>query len=127
MSDALLSTRGLGLDAAGRALVIALDWQVEPGQRWCVIGRNAAGKSTLLRALAGVGETGVTQRGDVCWQGRAQRAWSALDAAALRGFMPQQAVDRFPIGVARLLELSVVGPRFVDGAAALCAAIDQAR
>jgi iron complex transport system ATP-binding protein len=88
-----------------------LDWRIEPGQRWCVIGRNAAGKSTLLRALAGVGEVGVAQRGEVRWQGRAQGDWSALDAAALRAFMPQQAVDRFPITVARLLELSVVRPR----------------
>ena len=106
----LLATRALKLAAAGRELVRGLDWQIEPGQRWCVIGRNAAGKSTLLRALAGVGEVGVTQRGELQWQGRSQRDWSAIDAAALRAFMPQQAVDRFPISVARLLELSVVRP-----------------
>jgi len=109
--SALLETRALTLAAAGRELVHNLDWRVEPGQRWCVIGRNAAGKSTLLRALAGVGEPGVAQRGDVQWQGRAQRDWSALDAAALRAFMPQQVVDRFPITVSRLLELSVVRAR----------------
>lgn len=107
----LLQTCALTLAAAGRELVRHLDWQVEPGQRWCVIGRNAAGKSSLLRALAGVGEPGVAQRGDVMWHGRPQRDWSAIDAAALRAFMPQQAVDRFPITVARLLELSVVRPR----------------
>jgi iron complex transport system ATP-binding protein len=107
----LLLTRALTLAAAGRELVRALDWRIEPGQRWCVIGRNAAGKSTLLRALAGVGDGSVAQRGDVLWQGRAQREWSALDAASLRAFMPQQAIDRFPITVARLLELSIVQPR----------------
>jgi iron complex transport system ATP-binding protein len=111
MSGPLLATKGLTLAAAGRELVRALDWQVQPGQRWCVIGRNAAGKSTLLRALAGIGEPGVAQRGSVQWQGGMQRDWSALDAASLRAFMPQQAVDRFPITVARLLELSVVRPR----------------
>jgi iron complex transport system ATP-binding protein len=107
----LLEARALTLAAAGRDLVRNLDWRIEPGQRWCVIGRNAAGKSTLLRALAGVGEPGVAQRGDVVWQGRPQRDWPALDAAALRAFMPQQAIDRFPTSVARLLELSVVRPR----------------
>lgn len=111
MSSALLQTQGLTLAAAGRALVRALDWRVEPGQRWCVIGRNAAGKSTLLRALAGIGEPGVTQQGQLQWHGRPQPGWSAMDAAALRAFMPQQVVDRFPITVARLLELSVVQPR----------------
>jgi iron complex transport system ATP-binding protein len=109
--SALLSVHGLSLSAAGRELVRGLDWQVQPGERWCVIGRNAAGKSTLLRALAGVGEVGVAQRGGLNWQGRAQREWSALDAAALRAFMPQQVVDRFPITVERLLELSVVRAR----------------
>lgn len=107
----LLATHALALAAAGRELVRGLDWQVQAGQRWCVIGRNAAGKSTLLRALAGVSEVGVAQRGEVHWQGRAQRDWPATDAAALRAFMPQQVIDRFPISVARLLELSVVRPR----------------
>jgi iron complex transport system ATP-binding protein len=116
----LLTTHALTLAAAGRDLVRRLDWQVEPGQRWCVIGRNAAGKSTLLRALAGVGEPGVAQRGEVQWQGRPQRDWPATDAAALRAFMPQQAVDRFPITVGRLLELSVVRPRH-DARAVLAA------
>lgn len=109
--SALLGVRGLSLAAAGRELVRRLDWQVRPGERWCVIGRNAAGKSTLLRALAGVGEVGVAQHGELSWQGRPQRDWSALDAAALRAFMPQQVVDRFPISVERLLELSVVRAR----------------
>lgn len=121
-STPLLETRALTLAAAGRELVRQLDWQIEPGQRWCVIGRNAAGKSTLLRALAGVGEVGVAQRGQVRWQGRPQRDWPAIDAAALRAFMPQQAVDRFPITVARLLELSIVRPR--HDARAVLAALD---
>ncbi len=118
----LLETRALTLAAAGRDLVRDLDWRIEPGQRWCVIGRNAAGKSSLLRALAGVGEVGVAQRGEVQWQGRPQRDWPAIDAAALRAFMPQQAVDRFPITVARLLELSVVRQR--HDARATLAALD---
>ncbi len=120
--NVLLETRALTLAAAGRDLVRHLDWRIEPGQRWSVIGRNAAGKSSLLRALAGVGEIGVAQRGDVMWQGRPQRDWPAIDAAVLRAFMPQQAVDRFPITVARLLELSVVRPR--HDARAILAALD---
>lgn len=110
-ADTRLETRALTLVAAGRELVQDLNWRVLAGQRWCVIGRNAAGKSTLLRALAGVSEVGVVQRGEVAWQGRPQRAWPAADAAALRAFMPQQVADRFPISVARLLELSVVQAR----------------
>lgn len=111
MSEWLLETRALALSAAGRSLVAGLDWRVEPGQRWCVIGRNAAGKSTLLRALAAIGDPGVAQSGDVRWLGRCAAGWAAGDAASLRAFMPQQPADRFPLAVIRLLELCVVRPR----------------
>ena len=47
--SALFAVHDLTLAAAGRELVRRLDWEVRPGERWSVIGRNAAGKSTLLR------------------------------------------------------------------------------
>ena len=104
----LLETQGLGLRAAGRPLVEGLDWRVQAGERWCVIGRNAAGKSTLLRALAGLA---VPERqGGVRWLGRPQADWPAADAAWARAYAPQQALDRFPLSVQRLLELSTVRP-----------------
>jgi iron complex transport system ATP-binding protein len=104
----LVEAVGLTLAAAGRTLLRDLRWQARTGERWCVIGRNAAGKSTLLRALAGLA---VPQRaGSVRWLGRAQQDWSPADAAAVRAFAPQQAHDRFSIAVQRLLELAVCVP-----------------
>jgi iron complex transport system ATP-binding protein len=106
--DALLEARAFGLRAAGRDLVRDLDWRVRPGERWCVIGRNASGKSMLLRALAGLA---VPERhGELHWLGRPQAAWAPADAACVRAYAPQQSVDRFPISVQRLLELSIVRP-----------------
>ncbi len=113
----LLEARGLSLFAAGRCLLQGLDWQVWPGQRWCVIGRNAAGKSTLLRALAGLGVPG--RQGALHWLGRAQADWPAADAAWARAYAPQQAVDRFPLSVQRLLALSTVRPGALQPAAVL--------
>lgn len=102
----MLQTHALTLHAAGRPLVETLDWSVGAGERWCVIGRNGAGKSLVLRALAGLG---VPQRsGDVLWQGRVQQAWPVAAAAALRALMPQQAQDRFGLTVERVLALSEV-------------------
>ena len=105
----LLEARALTVHAAGRVLVDALDWRVHAGERWCVIGRNGAGKSLVLRALAGLG---VPQRtGDVLWQGRPQQDWPVGAAAAVRALMPQQAQDRFALTVERTLVLSeVVAP-----------------
>jgi iron complex transport system ATP-binding protein len=102
----IIEARDLALHAAQRCLLRGLHWQARAGERWCVIGRNAAGKSTLLRALAGLP---VAQRsGEVSWLGRPQDDWPAADAATVRAFAPQQASDRFPISVWRLLGLSVV-------------------
>jgi iron complex transport system ATP-binding protein len=50
-APALVEALGLTLAAAGRTLLSGLDWQARRGERWCVIGRNAAGKSTLCAPL----------------------------------------------------------------------------
>ncbi len=121
MNPPVIEARGLTLHAAGRELVADLDWRARIGERWCVIGRNAVGKSTLLRALAGLSVP--ARAGHVEWTGREQSAWAMADAAAVRAFAPQQANDRFPIAVRRLLELAVCVPR--DAAlAALLRALD---
>jgi len=108
MTAPLIEARGVSLHAEGRALAVDLDWRAQRGERWCVIGRNAAGKSTLLRALAGLKVPARTGR--IEWMGREQAAWSVADAAAVRAFAPQRLADRFPIAVQRLLELSVCAP-----------------
>ena len=99
----LLEARGFSLAAGERTLVESLDWQVWPGERWCLIGRNATGKSSLLRALAGLA---VPRRGgELRWLGRPQHEWPPGEAACLRAWMPQQPADRFALPVQRLLEL----------------------
>ena len=121
----LLETRALTLDAAGRTLVECLDWRVEAGQRWCVIGRNGAGKSLVLRALAGLGVP--ARSGEVLWQGRAQQDWPVVAAAALRALMPQQAQDRFALTVERVLTLSAAAePAVSSRRAELMTALDIA-
>ena len=118
----LLETRGLTVRAAGRSLVDGLAWRVSAGERWCVIGRNGAGKSLVLRALAGLS---VPERsGEVLWQGRAQAAWPVGAAAALRALMPQQAQDRFALTVERTLALSEVVAGSARPVAELMAALD---
>ena len=100
----LVESRGLQLYAGGRLLVDALDWCCLAGERWCIIGRNAVGKTTLLRALAGLP---VPRRaGVVAWQGRDQTQWPADAAAGARALMAQQPQDRFSLPVRRLIDLS---------------------
>ena len=108
----LLETRGLSLRAAGRPLVEGLDWQVHAGERWCVIGRNAAGKSTLLRALAGLA---VPERqGQVRWLGRAQVDWPVADAAWARAYA-HYGQDYYPKWLCAVPYSPVTGPRGAGG------------
>jgi iron complex transport system ATP-binding protein len=50
----MLEAAGLGLSAGGRELVRALDFSLAPGQFWGLLGRNGAGKTSLILALAGL-------------------------------------------------------------------------
>lgn len=50
----LLQTKGLALAIGGKQICHALDLEIEPGQRWALLGRNGIGKTTLLHCLAGL-------------------------------------------------------------------------
>jgi molybdate transport system ATP-binding protein len=41
------------LTRAGRSVLRDLDWRIRPGQRWIVAGGNGAGKTQLLKLVAG--------------------------------------------------------------------------
>lgn len=89
---AMMHTDKLQLRIADRLLVNALDWQIGPGECWCVIGRNGAGKSTLLRALVGLRPA---EGGTIALNGRALKDWSLPDLARQRAFLPQGRSDAF--------------------------------
>jgi iron complex transport system ATP-binding protein len=88
----MMRTMNLQLRIGERLLVEGLDWQVEPGQCWCVIGRNGAGKSTLLRTLAGLREP---DGGTVLLRERSLADWPLLDLARERAFLAQGRSDAF--------------------------------
>jgi iron complex transport system ATP-binding protein len=46
---AVLSLRGVAFVRDGRRILDGVDWAVDDGQRWVVIGPNGSGKTTLVR------------------------------------------------------------------------------
>lgn len=92
----LLDVRKLGIRAGARTLIDALDWQVRPGEFWCVMGRNGAGKSLLLQVLSGLR---AADRGAVAIGDRPIESIPLTELARLRGLMPQQVNDSFSCAV----------------------------
>ena len=50
---ALVTLKDVTMRFGGPALLEAADWQIERGERICLIGRNGTGKTTLLRLIHG--------------------------------------------------------------------------
>ena len=88
----MIRTNNLQLRMGDRILVDRLDWQVAPGECWCVIGRNGAGKSTLLRTLAGLHQP---EGGSVDMQGRTLADWPLPALARERAYLAQSRSDAF--------------------------------
>jgi iron complex transport system ATP-binding protein len=52
MNGAVLELADVGVRIDGRDVLTGVDWAVEPGQRWVVLGPNGSGKTTLLRVAS---------------------------------------------------------------------------
>lgn len=50
----LLRTQGVHLEAGERTLCRDLNWQLQAGECWAIMGLNGAGKTTLLHSLANI-------------------------------------------------------------------------
>lgn len=47
----LISMQDVSLKRQGNTLLSHINWQVQPGETWAILGLNGAGKSTLLRLI----------------------------------------------------------------------------
>ena len=50
---ALVSLLDISLSFGGPAILDHINFQVDPGERVCLVGRNGSGKSTLMRVISG--------------------------------------------------------------------------
>lgn len=118
----ILQARGLGVRYGARVAVAGVDLDARPGEMLAVLGANGSGKSSLLRALAGVQRHGGTVR----WDGGAAPPGSI-------GYMPQDTQARAALTafevvlLGRLRSLALrVGARDLDAAASAMSEIGVA-
>ena len=88
----MLETIQLCISIDQRTLIDQLEWHVQRGEFWCVLGKNGAGKTSLLHALAGAA---IPTKGDVMLGGESISKLDALTLSRRRGLMLQSHVDAF--------------------------------
>ena len=98
-----LQCRDVTVEVPGRTLVRGLTFELPAGRVLAVLGRNGAGKSSTLHALAGLH---ATAHGEVAVHGRTLAQWERREFARALGLLPQQVEDPFP---ATALEAALVG------------------
>ena len=54
IGDDVLMIQGVSKSYGKRAIYDQFDFHIRRGERWCVMGKNGTGKSTLLKMVAGV-------------------------------------------------------------------------
>jgi len=91
--DNLLSTRSLRLAAGERTLCRDLNWALQAGQCWAILGLNGAGKTTLLHTLAGIH---LPDQGEVRLQQENIQQLSRRRIAQVLGLLFQESDRVFP-------------------------------
>ena len=73
---ALITIKNAWLSYGGYPLFEDTEFQIEPGERVCLVGRNGAGKSTLLKVVIG---KALLEKGDIIRQPQARFAYLPQD------------------------------------------------
>lgn len=95
-NNMLMQAARLTLQAGSTTLLSGLDWQVQAGEFWCVLGKNGIGKTTLLQTIAGLS----TPAGGAVSAPAGEVGQLSPQALALwRGLLAQQQFDAFSCSV----------------------------
>lgn len=99
----MIRFENLTLGYGNRTLIKALSGEIEGGTLTALVGRNGTGKSTLLRAIAGIGES---YAGRIMLDGKDMQS---LDAAALATTISFVTTDKVRIANLRSRDVVALG------------------
>ena len=100
MNQHSFEARGITVGYDGLDVITGLDFRVPPGRVTVIVGPNACGKSTLLRAMAGLHRLGA---GEVRLDGRPITQLGRKQVARVVGVLPQSSVAPDGVRVAELV------------------------
>ncbi len=92
----LLATDRLHVSIGDTPICRDLDFAIQPGECWGMLGANGAGKTTLLHTLAGLRRPDA---GRVIVRDQPLNNWSLRALAQVRGVLFQDSHDTFPATV----------------------------
>lgn len=99
----LLSARSVSISIGGKPICNGLDFDMEQGQQWGVLGGNGVGKTTLLKYLAGLFPL---ETGGIDIHGTSVNQWKRKELARELGVLFQDSEDTFPTTV---METALIG------------------
>ena len=99
----LLSAKSVSINIGGKAICQDLDFELEQGQRWGVLGGNGVGKTTLLKYLAGLYPL---DHGQIHVNDVPVNQWKRKALARQLGVLFQDSQDTFPTTV---METALIG------------------
>jgi iron complex transport system ATP-binding protein len=102
-AETLLQVHRLTITVGRRTLVRELSIDFRAGEVWCILGANGAGKTMFLNTVVGLRSAAS---GVIRLAGKPAQEWSALEAAKMRGFLPQSLHDAFSASV---LDVVILG------------------
>ena len=98
----MIETFGLGCEIHGRSLLKDISLCLVPGGMTVVLGENGAGKTSLLRCLAG----GIKPScGRVLFHGRDLSSWRADELAKQRAVLLQDGMIHFPFTALEIVQM----------------------
>ncbi|MDZ4756276.1 MAG: ABC transporter ATP-binding protein [Phycisphaerae bacterium] len=98
----MIRCTGLTVALSGRVVLDAIDVEARRGEAIAIVGRNAAGKTTLVRAMAGLIPPA---RGDVLWDGVNVSSLHVRVRAQRCAFVPQRPQVSARFSVRETIEL----------------------
>lgn len=99
----LLSVSSLSINIENKSICRKLDFELDCGQHWGILGGNGIGKTTLMKHLAGLA-TGSD--GSILLKGTSIMEWKRKELAREIGVLFQDSQDTFPTTV---LETALIG------------------